>query len=317
MRLLFLLILAIFSASRLTAQILPDRFVIYDPLGMHRHDTAGFSFMTGTNFYGEFVRYSNGSGSSHRWNAKSGGFAEFARWDSTASIYMIGTTEVVIDPLNDISFNPRAIFWEEGVMASFRLAHEAALQFGYIHRCKHDIDNLSFDPQVASEQRTLIYSGIVARALWRPRVLVSEPFELRGGFTVRNDFFMHLLDDRPTSQEARDAGGSMERLINSTNVSGRLDIRPADASWRCYLTTDMMLSLFGAQPGFTDRFDDIRLLGSIPFVELGAEIFNPNGAAFTLFARGEWQRDAGIHATPERGRLAEFGVRISTVDGMW
>jgi hypothetical protein len=79
----------------------------------------------------------------------------------------------------------------------------------------------------------------------------------------------------------------------------------------------MMLSLFGAQPGFTDRFDDIRLLGSIPFVELGAEIFNPNGAAFTLFARGEWQRDAGIHATPERGRLAEFGVRISTVDGMW
>ena len=56
------------------------------------------------------------------------------------------------------TFNPRAIFWEEGVLAGFRLDEGIALQAGYIHRCKHDIDNLEITARGREEQRTLIYN---------------------------------------------------------------------------------------------------------------------------------------------------------------
>jgi hypothetical protein len=292
------------SISRLASQILPDRGIVYDPLGRHEWDSAGFSWLTGTHLFAEFARYSNGSGTSHRWDAKTGVYAEFARWDSTASIAIVGTTEVVMDPLNDIAFNPRAIFWEEGLIASFGTGGESAFQFGYVHRCKHDIDNYE-----AGEERTLIYSGIMTRELWRPRLILDGPVQFLGSFALRNDFFLHLLDNR-SSPEAVARGASFESLIDAVNLYGHLDIQPRDARYRLHLSADFMLAAFGARPGFSDRFGGIRALGSFPFVELGVDLFNPHGTAFTIFARGEWQRDAGIHAIPEPATLVSFGVRV-------
>jgi hypothetical protein len=295
----------------LAAQILPDRIVVLDPLGRHEEDSAGFSWLNGSHLYAEFGRYSNGSGGDHRWNAKTGGYIEFARWDSTASIAMVGTAEIVVDPMSDIGFNPRAIFWEEGVLASLRLAHEASLQLGYVHRCKHDIDNYD-----VSEERTLIYSGITTRALWRPGLMLDGPFTLTGGLALRNDFFLHLLDYR-SGIGAQNAGGSIESLVDAVNLCGRVDLRPREARYGIHFSADFMLSLVGAERGFSERFHGIRALGSFPYAELGIDLFNPHGAALTIFARGEWQRDAGIHATPERATLALFGVRVGTAEGMW
>ncbi|HVK38079.1 MAG TPA: hypothetical protein VNA88_06085, partial [Candidatus Kapabacteria bacterium] len=98
------------------AQVLPDRHVQLDPLADHALDTLGTTWLNGARLYAEFARNTPGD-ADHRWVARTGGVAELVRWDSSASLMIVGTMEVVIDPNNDITFNPRAIFWEEGLMA--------------------------------------------------------------------------------------------------------------------------------------------------------------------------------------------------------
>lgn len=316
----------ILPASNATAQNLPDRTVVLDPLAEAPAAEApaagasaagGFSWLNATRLYGEFSRYSDGSGPNHRWNAKTGGYLELARWDSTWSIALVGTMEMVADPLSDIAFNPRAIFWEEGILASARTGQDAAFQFGYVHRCKHDIDNLETLLILGRrEQSTLIYSGVMARFLLRPRVLVSGDVQVLGGATVRNDFYVHLFDQREP-REAERTGRSMNTLANTVNVSARIDVRPAGARYGLHLNAGWMLSFFGSGEGLAERWKGLDVLGSVPCVEMGLDLFNPHGAAFTAFVRGEWQRDGHVVPHATSATLFLMGLRVSSFASMW
>ncbi len=309
--LLLLLVIISCTPHILSAQNLPDRILVLDPLGDTTVGTEGFILLPSAKLYGEFARYSNGSGSDHRWNAKLGGYAEFARWDSSWSVGLVGTMEVIIDPQNDIAFNPRAIFWEEGIMASARLGQQSALQFGYIHRCKHDIDNLEiFAFRNEWEQRTQIFSGLMTRWLLRPRPLIEGAWSLYGGLALRNDFFLHLFDEDLDTI-------NLNRLIDAFTVTGRLDLRHGDAPWGLHLNGSGMLTLYGEGEEFSDRFKGITPYIDAPFLELGADIFNPKGMSFTVFMRGEWQRDGGIRSEPTRTDLLLFGIRAANFGSMW
>jgi hypothetical protein len=290
------------------AQILPDRFVVLDPLADHSLDTSGFTWLNDARLHAEFIRYAGGD-ADHRWNAKTGGVVEALRWDSTADIGIVGTMEVVVDPNNDITFNPRAIIWEEGVLAGFALGHDIALQAGYIHRCKHDIDNLEILARGRSEQRTLIYSGIITRLVVRRIGLTSGSWDVVASGNVRNDLFLHLLDDR-LDAATRGAGDSYEAMIDALSLAARIDASPGGARWRLYAMAGVMATAQGAASGFTERFADVTLLGSVPYLELGIDLFNPRGSAFCLFLRGEWQRDAQIRSVPTTAHLFGIGVRI-------
>ena len=307
MRLSPLLILIAMSCAA-SAQVLPDRTVVLDPLASPLVDTSAFVFLPGTHLYAEFARYDNASGDAHRWNARTGGYFEVARWDSSASIALVGTTEVVMDPLNDIAFNPRAILWEEGLVGTFDIMDGWHLQAGYVHRCKHDIDNLEIHVlRRSDEQRTLIYSGIVTRLLLPTYRLLDGPARLTATGNLRNDFFLHLLDSRFAWQ---DSGRSLESLIDAVNVGGRLDLRLGNERLGAHLSAGLMLSIFGAHPGFSERFSDVTVLGSVPVAELGIDLVNPHGGRLAFFVRGEWQRDDAIASNPSAARLALFGVRV-------
>ncbi len=300
-----------------TAQNFPDRIVLMDPLAVQIDDTTGFIWMPSTKLYAEFGRYSDGSGLNHQWNARLGGFVEFARWDSTWSIAAMGTMEVIMDPLNNIKFNPRAIFWEEGAIASARLTPSGVLQFGYMHRCKHDIDNLEIERERGiTAQRTVIYSSILTRYLWRPQVLIDGNIQLSGSFAVRNDFFTHLLDDY-NGTDSTEPGINYDWLADAVTLTGRLDIRPRDVNVGLHLNGSFMLALYGEDEGFSGRFSNVTALGSLPFLELGLDFFNPRGGSFTLFARGEWQKDGAIAPVPTPAKLFLFGVRTSDFQSMW
>ena len=316
--LLIVLLFSLFLApGNAPAQNFPDRTVVIDPLADHDADTAGFTWLNGSRLYAEFGRYSNGSGRHHRWNAKTGGYVEIARWDSSWSIAIAGTMEMVADPYSDIAFNPRAIFWEEGVLATARLAGDASLTFGYMHRCKHDIDNLEpylLDGKI--EQITLVYSSLTARLNLRPRLLVEGPIELHGALQARNDLYAHLFDMREPI-EAHATGRSMNTLANSITLTPRIDIRPRGARYGLHLNGSWMVSLFGDGEGWGGRWKGLTALGSLPFLELGADFFNPNGAAFTFFARGEWQRNGAIVPEYTPARLFLMGIRASAFETMW
>lgn len=307
------LLFVFLAASSLRGQNIPDRIVIIDPLGDTAAAGEGLALLPGTRLYGEFARYSSGSGTDHRWNAKLGGYGEFVRWDASWSIAVAGTMEVIVDPNNDISFNPRAIFWEEGLIISARApwSGNGAVQFGYMHRCKHDIDNaekttLGGEP----EQRTLIYSGPFLRLLNRPAKILDGPVELRVGGALRFDYFVHTLDSRWNPRYA-ESQPNLEDLTAAINGTVRIEGRFGDGPFGLHAGGNWMLAL--ASP----RGEGMEGFGSLPFVELGLDIRNPGGGAFTIFARGERQRDGGIGTRPKPADLFLFGVRIGGAEGMW
>ena len=297
----------------LKAQNLPDRIVILDPLGDTTLNSDGFTLLPGTRLYGEFGYYTDGTeDQTHRWNAKMGGYAEFARWDSTWSIALVGTMEVIVDPLNDISFNPRAIFWEEGLTISTRTPWSSndGLQFGYTHRCKHDIDNIEvFDREGGYEQRTLIYSGPFLRFLDRPTKIIEGPIDFYAGSGLRLDYFVHTLDNRWDSETAA-LQPNVEDLIGSLTASVRIEGRFKNEWLGFHGSGSYMLSL-------TSPDEETTLHGNTPFAEFGLDFYNPTGSAFTVFARGEWQRDASILMEPKSVSLVLLGVRASSFGGMW
>lgn len=310
------LVLAPFVVTNITvAQVLPDRMVVLDPLGDRSLDSSGITWLNGARMHAEFSRHTPGD-DDHRWNARLGGVAELVRWDSSADISLVGTMEIVVDPHNDIAFNPRAIFWEEGVLAGFRLAKDLALQAGYVHRCKHDIDNLEITARGRREQRTLIYSGLLVRLLARRRAIVDDRWRVSVAGSLRNDLFLHLLDDRFAS-ETRAIGRDVETLIDALSLTGRVEAGPRDASWRAQATVSFMASAFGAERGFTERFTRPVVLGTFPFVEIGVDVFNERGAAFSLFGRAESHRDAGVSSIPTASSTFAIGVRIVDARWMW
>jgi len=299
---------ALFCITPLYAQNFADRIVIVDPLADPTRNGPGTTWLPGTVLYAEFSRYSEGSGDDHRWNARTGGAIEVVRVDSTWSVAVMGTMEVVVDPQNDITFNPRAIFWEEGLFVTRRLGDDMALEVGYMHRCKHDIDNLEvLTRDGILEQRTLIYSGPSVRFLLRPRAIGSTP--LLWGLGIRGDLLTHLLDDRLRS-DARGVGRDMESGIASMTFDLRGRWRPGFRRIAIGLNLGWMASIFGDEPGLV-------LLGSIPYVEFGLHLFNPQGGTFVLFARGEFQRDTGIRSIPESKKLVMIGIRMGSWRATW
>lgn len=297
-----------------TAQVFPDRVAIIDPLARNAGDTAGVVWFGGTRLLGEFARYSDGSGPDHRFSARTGGYAEIVRWDSTASLAIDGMMEMIADPNSDIGFNPRAIFWEEGILYSHRLDGRSALQAAFFHRCKHDIDNVETAViHGVFEQRTLIYSSLMARWLLRPRPMLAGAATLTWGAALRNDYFLYLTDDRiPAPPPGADAGA--RRLVDAATLTGRIAAGIAGGVG-LHLSGSLMLSLLRGNPA--DEDPSPIALGSVPFLELGLDVASAGRGAFTLFARGEWQPDAGIHPDPRPAKLFLIGLRVSGEGDMW
>jgi hypothetical protein len=313
---LHLLLLLLTSAVAI-AQNFPDRLVVYDPMANRSPDTTDFDWLVAERILIEFGRYSNGSGNAHRWNAKLGGWIDLARWDSTWSIALVGTTEIVIDPNNSIGFNPRSIFWEEGLMVSRRLGDHLVVQLGGMQRCKHDIDNLEFSYNTGRvEERTLIFSGASLRLLVQPHAFIPAFEALRGGLSLRNEYYFHLLDHRiPT--EANIPGNHLDRLINTILLGGRVQLRPTGSRIGSHVSGSMMLNLYGGKIHEEGRFNDLTTTFAVPYLELGLDLFNPSGSGLTLFVRGEWQRDAQIVPTPQPATLVLFGLRFADVETVW
>lgn len=282
----------------LRAQLLPDRSVVFAPLS-GRADSAT-RILAGADLYGEFARTLRGD-SDHRWSARVGGSANIVRSDSTFSLDMLGMTEIIIDPNNDIAFNPRAIFWEEGLAATFRAITRLDLQLGFSHRCKHDIDNLE-----TGVERTLIYSSLYARTLTH-RLAVDNALTLRGA--LRLDGYLYRLDSR---SEAAAVGGApnIEDLIASGAATLRIDWQPWSTPLGLALTATAGGGLFDASGGAT-------VLGNTASLDLALVTEQPGSGSAALFVRWEHLRDAAIDPRPRGAALLWIGARIGATNRMW
>ncbi|MBM4179230.1 MAG: hypothetical protein FJ211_07865 [Ignavibacteria bacterium] len=194
-----LLILTLIASSMITwAQVRPSR--------TWHTDVARTSSMHGvmpTLLGGGEIQRSQGStGGEQAWQFRTHVQVEPYRFTDSSSGTQLTTTieahqELTANPFNDISFNPRAMRWEEFFWFHVGLP-DVSLRAGFVHRCKHDIDNLGGADEdnptspLLAEQRTIILTGPTVGASLAPVTGAAGTFSAAGGV----EYFLNSSDNR-------------------------------------------------------------------------------------------------------------------------
>lgn len=180
--------------------------------------TIGEAFGS-TSYSIEFARGFNSLGDEQAWNGKFFGAVDLYRWNSTAVLRGLFSSELSCNPHNDISFNPRAIIWEQAIAM-----HIGGLSFALQHRCKHDVDNSDSThgdtPSIYSvKKRVLINTG--ASVTWVQRKVSSS---LSIDYAVRGEAYLYNSDYR---FPANDSGRSYKDIRGSVMGAMRCDYQLA------------------------------------------------------------------------------------------
>lgn len=228
----------------------------------------------------------------HAWHHEIGGVLEIVRGAEWRLLATAQST-LIADPDNSIRFNPRANFWEEGLL--FVQQFESFdLQLGYVHRCKHDVDNLAL-----GEERALIFGSVLGRAVIP---LSSRPSD--ASVALQTDLYTALQDDRhPPALEG--IGPDWNRLLGALHVDLHLRQPLPGPGVGVYFAPSGSILAYSQNEGFVDRFrawDRARVNG---------------GASAGLSVRGRAELRIGVEYTylsdtaiPPRPRDAHL-VRLS------
>jgi len=184
----------LFSASSVVSV---DRSDFIAPL-KSSSTTNDFDFFTFTSAWAEFGKYlpEPYTDFNHFWIAKAGVLGEFFRYKNDFSLVLYSDIELISSSNNIIYFDPRAFYWQEGILASYKY-NNLNFQGSFTHRCKHDIDNADiFTLYREVRARVIIWDSLMFRMFWDPIELFDYggmKFEIIPFF--RNDFYVLSVDD--------------------------------------------------------------------------------------------------------------------------
>ncbi len=289
--LLPLLLLAAMTLSHPTeadAQRQATRSLIINPLLDERNDlpdgeVRGFNSFGGWAGFGHFA-YS--SDDHHLWYQDLGGYVELWRNGRSQSLLLTGQIQFIADPHNDINFNPRAIFWEEGLLYTVRV-DPGYLQLGFLHRCKHDIDNMD-----RGEERSLIFSSFTLR--------YQQPLSL---FRDNDLILMGAYDNYLITYDRRDPRALEEHPPDWNDLQNEFTLQ---AHW--------LENPLGSGP-FVDSRINIISLDSGLHINRGISAgwnLHRGGGEFRVSVNYEYLHDSGIPAVPEGVHLLGFGIRANS-----
>lgn len=186
-------ILLCITVTIATAQRFPDRTLVLNPLAQRTAADTAVQLVSLVTGWGEFGGYLRNGDDEHAWIQRLGALAELVRWDSTASLGFVSEIEFIANPHNDIRFNPRAVFWQEGFLFT-RRAGQWHWQLGYYHRCKHDVDNLT-----VGQERSLIYGSLLGKVLVPLQLADAATAGLLAAradvYTIRQDYRLIRQDN--------------------------------------------------------------------------------------------------------------------------
>ena len=306
MRMVAIVLLGIFGTPSF-AQRFPLRFQSLNPLGIESQNVSPdeTSWMHSTGGWGEFSAYRLVRDNEHAWLQRLGGYVEILRVGDEMSLAFLSDIEFIADPHNDIRFNPRAIFWEEGFLFTQRLA-ETYWQAGYFHRCKHDIDNY-----VLATERSLIFGSLHGAYMlpWRAENQLAE-----GLFAFRADVYTIRQDDRfPVS--TRQLEPNLKRMLGTLGASAYFRKNLSSKYWGIYSTLWSMVNFYGEKEGIINRLDGIRSALFNGGMTLGIAL--QGNVHMRLGISYEFLSDTGINPTPGKAHLMTIGVTFIDPTVMW
>lgn len=286
---LLALFFTVLMSQQSDAQRPIERNMIVNPLADSGAETG--DELVYFNSYAGWARFGNYAISNdfnHLWQHELGGYLELFRNRDQSSLIFTTQIEFIADRHNEINFNPRAIFWEEGLMYTRRIG-DAYLRFGYYHRCKHDIDNLAWQ-----EQRSLVFGSAVV-GLEMP---VSLPRNGRGSIYLQYDQYTYTWEGRKP-EETANLHPRWDDLFSSirSNIHGQ---------WP--LSNDRL-------EFFAKGYGMVSPHSSHPIVNgggaLGLEV-QGNAGVFRIAVEVEHLGDTGIPAQPTASTLGAITVQAST-----
>ncbi len=243
--------------------------------------------------WGAFGSYGLGDDPDHAWYQQLGAYMEIFRKGNKASLAFTSQIEFIADLNNDINFNPRAIFWEEGLLYTHRFG-SSYLQVGYYHRCKHDIDNLEI-----GAERSLIFGSIMSSFTFPLRLLREDDVLM----SLQYDHYT-VTWDRRTPAVFEDGTRDWDSLIASLrlNASWRIPLRPSaegPGDVNVYIDGYGMTTFYGNGTWFSGM--------------LRAEIAKKTENGEVRFGvHAEHLGDTGIPVVPVSGTLIGVGIRVMT-----
>jgi hypothetical protein len=304
-----LALLALSPMLSYAGPIFPSRGVVPRPLWMPRDSSRGGAIsLDRAGFFGGVTRGFGSTGERFAWQIDISALAELWRWGEDASLMAIASQELQSDIYNDIAFNPRGIFWEEGLLFTKR-ATGFDWQTGFLYRCRHDVDNA--DPLLRSgysEQRTLIYMSLPFRVMFDPMDIVGrnnfEPWVKADIYLIRQDYRIPKRFDG--------IGNDFRNLAFGVSTGGNIELARFDKS-NFYTRGEASLSLYGANDGFMSRFSTLRSSTLDGRIELGYRSFG-RAAAVQYFVSYESLEDDASVPTPANSKFFSVGFRLSGVE---
>lgn len=246
--------------------------------------------------WGAFGGYIKGD-HDHAWYQELGAFSELYRFNNKSSLIFTAQIEFIADLHNNINFNPRAIFWEEGLF--FMKKHKNIYwKLGYYHRCKHDIDNLAL-----GFERSLIYGSLMGAVYYPVRVLEDQKLLL--GFT--QDVYTITYDSR-MPKEVFDTEDNWYQLLTTSRLNFSLEQDFKNANSGFFLKAFSMFTLYSENEGMFDRFKSIKNVVIHPGFSTG--IYLRGNSDIRLGFDYEYMPDTGIHIVPRKAHLLSFGIRV-------
>lgn len=302
-RLCWIFLVCLVLAGSAFSQRYPDRFVTLNPLADRSEQAQGTSWMHTSGGWAEFGAYRLARDGEHAWIQRLGAYLEMFRINDDASLTVVGNIEFIANPDNNIRFNPRAVFWEEGFVYTQR-SGKNYWQVGYFHRCKHDVDNL-----LLGTERSLIFGSLQGKYLL--------PFSLDEGrteglFAVRTEILTIRQDDRtPLTTNKLNLNDALGSLAGIVHLRQQLE----QSVFGYYVTAWTGVSVYSTKAGIFNRFtsvDSATLNGGFS----GGMAIHGN-AHFRIGVTYEYISDTGINPVPEHTHLVSFGVTILNPAAMW
>lgn len=285
-----------FGILAANAQVNGSRNFIASPMD----DTTSEATFLGHAEYGaELGRGYGSTDNEQAWNIKFNGLLELYRYRKS-SISFIFSNELIANPYNDISFNPRGTIWCESI-TFFNKQKHFTFEAGLDHRCKHEVDNsdqpnefLSTDGYVPTK-RVIILSGIHAGVVSN-NISLSPRVYVRG--FAKTELYASSSDTRVPndnySQTWSNAWGSLF-MGTKINMKIRKNLEVYNRNW----FSPMFFS-------HQNKFMQSNYRTEIGFHAIGKK------AGIEVFSSYEHFFDDVAHASPQSSNVMSVGLRINS-----
>ncbi len=297
-----LALLLVFAASVATSQVRVSRSWYHDIIRQPAPSGPIPALAGGIEMFRSF----GSLGNEQAWQFRLHAVAELYRFtDSTDPVQWSTSAEfhheLTANPYSQISFNPRTARWEEQVLVHMATT-AATFRAGWIHRCKHEIDNLEGSSELAPDlsnrtQRTLIFTGPTIGA-------ATAPFNMLGGSGVlaATTEWYAVAEDYRLPRTAQTA--LLDDQVGAVTLRGEWTLPLGKAA-------ALRTSLWASVPWFRARHNAPSQ--GLPYdgrAEVALCVLGPSARIDFVLAT-ERQFDEVVFLTGQPTSLVQFGLRFA------